>query len=196
MQYPGAVALINKAEYWFVSKLEHGANNNIRFPVTWNYTKKKSALCFLACQQEAMQQFFTQNKAASHIREEATTSAQMVPAAEVILGDRNQLLRHVKSTRTIKNGIFGLMMLRLSLRSGVLTVVQRFDTKHIQMVSLIKILNLRPFRWHCFFRVFLEDFFRKLETESSQQLICVIENVSVIQEYETIWEQWWFPAII
>lgn len=83
----------------------------------------------------------------------------MVPAAEVILGDRNQLLRHVKSTRTIKNGIFGLMMVRLSLRSGVLTVVQRFDTKHIQMVSLIKILNLRPFRRHCFFCVFLEDFF-------------------------------------
>lgn len=185
MQYPGAVTLINKAEYRFVSKLEHGADNNVGFPVTWNYTKK-SARCFLACHQVATQRFFSQSKAASHIREEATTSTQTVPAAEVILGDRNKLLRHVKSTGTIKIGIFGLMMGWLSLRLGV---VQRFDTKHIQMVSLS--LNLCPFRWHCFFCVCLEDGW-KLETESSQRLICVIKNVSVTQEYPTIWEQWWF----
>lgn len=48
MQYPGAVTLINKAEYWSVSKLEHGVgkNNNVRFPVTWNYMLKQSAFCF------------------------------------------------------------------------------------------------------------------------------------------------------
>lgn len=56
----------------------------------------------------ATQRLFTRSKAASHIQEEATTSTQTVPAAEVILGDRNKLLRHLKSTRTIKNGIFSL----------------------------------------------------------------------------------------
>lgn len=68
MQYPGAVTLINKAEYWFVSKLEHGADNDVRSPVTWNYIVKQSAFFFLACHQLAAQQFLTQSKAASHFQ--------------------------------------------------------------------------------------------------------------------------------
>lgn len=65
----------------------------------------------------ARHQLAAQRKAASHIQEEAMDLTQIVAAVEVIWGDRNKLLCHVKSMRTVKTGIYGLMML-WSLRLG------------------------------------------------------------------------------